>query len=349
MDTFSPEKIFFHYEKIKRYLKTGDIFSPMFLDIDISGYCNNKCYFCNAIASHNRIFLTLKQVDKIIFDIKSIDKNISAVCLAGGGEPTLNPEFIQISEMISNKYNMKKMLNTNGLKLESIYKDLYDFTSVGISIDSYDVDSYIKTRKYPKDGHFKVIKGIEKLCSIKYNNNIKDITAKVLITKFNYNKLYKLCCTLKNIGIDNIYIRPPLLFDFNTSIGGFYLCNKELQVLNKQLEECSRLSDKYCKVKCMNNTTKYDFTTPLLDFNICIACMLSLTFSTDGFVYLCVQKNNEFKLCRHEDIREFFNSKKHRDMIKNINPKECKSCFRNKLNKYIQEFILEDKANRDFL
>jgi len=357
MNTFSPEKIFFHYEKIRRYLKTGEIFPPMFLDIDISGYCNNKCYFCNAVSSHNKVNLTLEQVDNIIFNMKNINTNINAVCLSGGGEPTLNTEFIQISELISNKYKMKKMLNTNGLMLEKLYNDLYDFTSIGISIDSYD-DSYMITRRYPEEGHIKVINGIEKLCKVKSKNNIKDVTAKVLITKFNYNALYDISLILKDTGVDNIYIRPANLYGIrNVDNFGFinnedyFLDKKELHVLNKQLKECSRLSDKYCKVICVNNTTKYDFTTPLLEFKTCIACMVSLTFSTDGYVYTCInqRQNDNFKLCKHSEIKEYFNSEKHKSMIKNINPKECKSCFRNKLNKYIQEFILEDKANIDFL
>ena len=351
LNTFSQEKVLRYYTEIQNYLKTGNIIKPAVVDIDLSGYCMANCYFCNASRVHNKKFLSLQDVSIITTQLNAM--NLKNLCIAGGGEPLANPDFIKIQDHF-NENNFKRLLTTNGVLLKKLVHELYNYVSIGVSIDYINRETYCKTRGY--DYFDDVIEGLTKLNKYKKNNKIKDTTAKVLITKYNYNILYKIANFVKSIGFDNLYLRPVGLHNIYSSNGNikdltnYKLTNDETKIAKDELCRITELQDNSFFVH-YSNQFKDDITTPKYEFKKCIATMFCTVFSTDGYVYLCMDNrgNPFFRLCKHEEYSSAFNSKKHKDIIENIKIEKCPRCIKNTTNKIIEKYIINDEINIDFI
>lgn len=349
---FSPEKVIFHKDVIQNFLNTNKINRIPFVDIDISGVCNCNCFFCNGKRVHNNKFLTLENVKNIVESVQVYDCN--SVCLAGGGEPMLNPQFIEIDEYLSSA-NIEKLLNTNGILLESLVDNMYNYKSIGVSFEATNVQMYKLIRK---NGDFwKVLGGLNKLNSIKKQHNIRDTTLKVLITKFNYNSIYDLVWMAKNVGMDNVYLRPAGLVNIHNydnsikNLSEYYLSESEVNICLEQIQKSKHLEDDDFHIH-FSNQFKSDLTTPKYEFDKCLACLLSLTFCTDGYVYLCIEHrgNAKYRLCRHDELHKVFNSSEHINLINSIDfKKDCPRCARNGINRIIQNCMLTDSCNINFL
>lgn len=350
LTTFSPEKVLYRYQDIVNFLNTGEIFTPTSIDIDVSGVCNNSCYFCNAKRSHNNKFLSLKQLEIIIGQARKL--GISHCCIAGGGEPFCNPYYSSIDEYL-NKQGFNKLLTTNGYLLSKVIDTIYNYDSIGVSFDCLTNDDYIYTRK--NSDYDELLKGIERLHKHKKEHDIRDTTCKTLITKFNYNKLYGIAKYAKDIGFNAIYIRPAGLHNIKDKnkvldLSDYKLTKVEVHVANKEIEKALELKDKTFNV-FYSNPFYEDITTPKYEFKNCIACMLNLTFCTDGYIYLCMEQrgNPRFRLCKHQDWLKYWNSNFHKEKILNITYEDCPRCAKNEINKIIEEGIINNKYNRYYI
>ena len=100
---FNPQgKILVHYEKVKKYFKTGTV-DPITIEIDPSNACNHSCPFCISGHLHlskfkgteffNRQMMNKRVLMKLVKDLSNT--NIKSISWTGGGEPTMNPNLKQ--------------------------------------------------------------------------------------------------------------------------------------------------------------------------------------------------------------------------------------------------------------
>jgi organic radical activating enzyme len=96
------------------------------LELNISNICNLKCPFCPQSFGFNPStkFMDIEVIKKVSEQLNNVlnDKFKGFVCLAGFGEPTLHPQFMDILKLLK---DFKVQLVTNG----SYNSDLWEYIS----------------------------------------------------------------------------------------------------------------------------------------------------------------------------------------------------------------------------
>ena len=89
------------------------------IDLDLTGLCNRRCTFCprvdDSYPNENK-HMSFAVIEEVMKQLRSI-KYKSWIELAGRGESTLHPQFLQIVDMLS-KDAWKLRLTTNGYKIK---------------------------------------------------------------------------------------------------------------------------------------------------------------------------------------------------------------------------------------
>ena len=153
--TSTGDKILYHPEVIK-YLRAKQN-KPIVLSMMPTEVCNLKCNFCSVAqrGTEGKLYpdLIMEQIKFVVETL--IEKNLKAVIISGGGEPTLYP---QINELIDYLYvrNLEIGLITNGVFLkEKVAKKSLDRLSwVRVSINSLDYLDDIELPEFGKGTTF---------------------------------------------------------------------------------------------------------------------------------------------------------------------------------------------------
>ena len=117
---------------------------PSDLNLYVTSKCNFKCWFCR------RQFIETEEMPDmgpfLIEKVMSKFPTIKSACLAGFGEPFLNPHLPKIAQAL-NEYGIKPSIITNGSLLEERAKelDLVDLSFISVSLNESDAKAYERT------------------------------------------------------------------------------------------------------------------------------------------------------------------------------------------------------------
>jgi len=147
--TSTGNKILHHPEVIK-YLKAKQN-RAVVLHIMPTEVCNLNCIFCSVAkrGKEGNLYpdLTMEQIKFVVETL--VERNLKAVILSGGGEPTLYPQINELIEYLRVR-NLEVGLITNGVPLKNITKKNLDKLSwVRVSINTID---YIDDFELPEFG-----------------------------------------------------------------------------------------------------------------------------------------------------------------------------------------------------
>lgn len=110
----------------------------MICQIEITTYCNAKCFYCpNEFLEHRHISFTL------FTEIIDLLPTQSDLLLQGTGEPLLHPQFWEMVEYAKQKNHSISVITNGTIALEN--RQLQMLKSVGISIDTLCVDTAKKS------------------------------------------------------------------------------------------------------------------------------------------------------------------------------------------------------------
>jgi len=141
-------KLILHFDKLHQYLSTGDVSSPIFMEVGLTNKCNMSCFWC--ITENGRDNKAGAQID--IAALKKFLNEFSAeggkaVTYAGQGEPTFYPHFKE-AVLSAKEADLQLGMMTNG-----VYKKSYNsligesFEWIRISLDTLDEVSYKEWKK----------------------------------------------------------------------------------------------------------------------------------------------------------------------------------------------------------
>ena len=336
-----------HYKKVVAWMEgKGELPPPVECSLDPIMQCNNNCYYCNSqrylrtnpLAVHP---LTYPEMHDLITYLA--EWGVQGVCFGGGGESMLNDSS---SDMMSlaNRRGMQTAVVTNGSMLwdASRVYNLLNCRWVGISLDAGDAETYKQIRRV--DMFDKVVRGIERLVDAKRLEHSKvDIAIKVLVLPENYDKLYDICLLAKSLGVNDFHIRPVDLERKDFEV--IQRLNLDIPLIHEQFRMCHEIEDGSFHVYTVMH--KYDEQFHVKhDFNKCLASPLVLQCCTDGNAYVCVDHRLEerFKLGSWKNIKEWWGSDRHRELVKGIRPhEECARCTWCEYQKQIKDTVIEDK------
>lgn len=166
--------------------------------LDTTNYCNARCVFCFNEWSPKRSNLTKGLFVKAIKVMPIVeDERFYFSCLY---EPTLNPDFIDLLEMIPPKFRKKVFLTTNLVKYipdEIIHRIAkVNINHINISLETFDSELYNKLTGTQNSHFFDNLERIVKI--FKEYKMPPDIRFTTMILEDNFDELISLAKTARN-------------------------------------------------------------------------------------------------------------------------------------------------------
>lgn len=353
---------------------------PALVTIDPINVCDLKCTWCNAhsILTQNKRKIdeeTLIKIAKFLPEFKgSWYWGVEAVCIAGGGEPLLNPatsKFIDTAYEYSQKvrHDEEKLeigVVTNGLNINKHLNSLVNCTWVGVSVDSGTPETFKRLKG--RDGFKKVIKNIESLTNYA-NQRVNPlvmpgqgpgVSYKYLLYPDNVSDVYEAAKIAKKIGCKNLHIRPfGTPWDQIGKKSSKEFSYGDIELFKEQILKARELEDETFRVFGVTHKFDGDFRKSN-EFSQCYAIFQTGVFmpptSNSGkFNFgLCCDRRGDSKLTLYDlkdckEVESFWGGEKHWEMFDNIKPSACPRCTYQPHNKQFAGVLKKDNLTYKFI
>ena len=340
----------------------GEFLPPIVADTDPVNKCNFDCIWCNAYdyMMDKRSSLPEEHLIKLADFYK--EWGIKSTCIAGGGEPLLNPGINNFLKRLK-KNNIEAGIITNGSLMDRNFIAGHIEIAAntcrwyGISMDAGTSETYVKVKGIKNDLLFNdVIKNIEKLTKAVANNKDStcDVAYKYLLHPLNALEILKAAKLAKSIGIKDFHLRPVGWENVVKTEGkeqiSFYDLKKQI---NEQIEQALELEDENFNFYGVRHKFNPSFERKVT-FEKCRAIPLIATFGADGKVHLCfdMRGRKDLILCSHypdpHEILRVWGSDFHKKMIASIDPKTCPRCTFIKYNEIVENVFMKDGMCKNF-
>lgn len=348
----------------------GELPAPTTVSIDPANICNLKCLGCNAEflmqRNHNSLSRdTLKEIADFLPTWGKAPYRVKSVCEGGGGESLLNPytgEFIQ--RLKDN--GIKSGVVTNGTHIDKHLEALCDCEWVGVSVDAGNAISYNHVKGANK--FYQVLHNIENLTQTSKDGysilNLPGrghgVSYKYLLRPETIDEVYRAAKIAKDIGCRSMHIRPIApSWDKVKEITNIF--NKDdLNKFKYQIEKARELEDKDFNIYGITHKFDGNFN-PSNNFNDCHAIYMTAiimppTDKSKGkfdFGLCCDRRGDDLLTKRNmtsvEQIRDYWGSKEHKDLINKINVSKCGRCTFSPHNKIYENVIEVNNMTPDFI
>lgn len=380
---FNSHKLLTHVQTWNLIRRGKPVPRPILVTVDPTNVCNLKCEWCNAE------FLRMKNKNSISKDAllriadflprwgindRYFETGVQAICVAGGGEPLLNPatgDFI--NRVIKNKIEVGVV--SNGVHIDKNLSPLSKCTWVGVSVDAATKKTYNKLKDFSptSDSFTRVISNIEKLVKYSKKNKTKlgmkhpayGVSYKYLLHRDNIKEVYKATKLAKEIGCKNIHFRPAgTTWDKLGTEREIKFTKADVAEFNKQIAKAMKLDDENFNVFGITHKFSSQFEINN-DFAKCYSIFMTAVIGPpdgdtppkDSFtVSLCCDRRGDKKLNLAtnlqdpEKINKLWGSKKHWKIHDSIRvKKDCPRCTYQPHNQIYEQVILNDSMTHKFI
>ena len=351
LNPFDGMKVLYH-EAYWSSISLGNIPPPILVTLDPINRCNLRCVWCNSeeMISHNGELYSEEQIKALPPALKAW--GVRAVCIAGGGEPTIHP---LLSDLIFDlvDHDIEVGVVTNGTRLLDHNEALSRCRWVGVSVDAGSKETYHAQKGL--DRFDKVIRNISELRKM---YPALEITYKFLIHPKNILEIPRAAQIADEIGCTYFHARPAGVTweDIRKNPETrtlFSLPEVELGVrlLNAVAENTWPKG-----LKVVNTPGKFTDHTWAIDhgFALCHAVGMTCAIMPNGVVGLCCDRRGDprVELCHWEKPEDFirvWGSDEHLKILKSIKMAECPRCTYAPHNKLFEAFVIRDDTCVDFL
>ena len=356
---FNSMKALVHADHFEGILNKK-VLPPIVINFDLTNKCNYNCRFCMFSKNRERADCSSQNFrnneELPIGYAKTLPKlwkewGVKAVCLAGGGEPSLHPDFLNfIKECGKNKLDLGVVTNGFNIK-EDTYKIICENCRfIGFSMDAGRDADYENTKGVKKDYFNVVINNIKGLANYKKKTKSKvQIGYKFLLDEMNYLSIYEAARIASKIGINHFQFRPAI----NPNNEFF---KKHEEIIWEQINDAQKeFENEDFKVFGVRHKFNPDFSKKH-NFSKCRANMLTSTWCADGKVYMCTDsRGNKWSyLCDHypnpKKVIKYWGSKEHWNKVNKINfNKNCDRCTLSPYNEYFENIFLNDYMDKNLI
>ena len=150
---FNSFKLMAHVYRWEKIVRGNPIPQPVLVTVDPVNACDLNCIWCNSayvLGARTGIMSKklLLDVARFLSEWKSAPDwhgGVEAVCIAGGGEPLLNPS---IGDFINSlvKHGIGVGIVTNGTSIDKFIEPLSKCTWVGVSVDAGSGETFKKLK-----------------------------------------------------------------------------------------------------------------------------------------------------------------------------------------------------------
>ena len=166
--------------------------------------CNFKCACCSRTILGVKGFKDMKL--EMVKRLVSAYPAIKGFCVAGLGEPTLCPDFVEILDYLSANGKYVGLI-TNGTDIEKIMALKYEPCSISISLYGYDSETYHTHTGVPA-AFDRVIKNYHAL-----KGRFKNVGFSYIVNTGNYMDLEKILLFLDGLKPDFLNLHNHLAYD----------------------------------------------------------------------------------------------------------------------------------------
>ena len=245
--------------------------TPVTADVFLTNFCNNRCRYC-AYGRWEELKRTpryMRAFDFKIYLSRLKELGVKGVILTGGGEPTVNPDFMQIAAHLEAE-GMPYGINTNFNELMLI-KPVY----LKVSLDGATREEYKAVRGV--DALDKVLSNIQDYCRWKKGNGVKTkvglqcvVGSREAAVRF-YN-------TYNRLDVDYMVFRPI------ESTAGTYWKESPREII-KTLKEMEKADSRV--------VVNYKWEELHTGFGSCVANAMQIAIDERGRVMYCCHKPYE--------------------------------------------------------
>ena len=224
---FNSHKLLSHVWRWKEIKRGRPMPAPVLVTVDPTNRCNLNCVWCNAKfirqQRHNSLSATaLTRIAEFLpqwgRDFDGGHYGVEAVCVAGGGEPLLNPATAEFVDRLA-RNGIQVGLVTNGTRIRDFVDPLSQCTWVGVSMDAASSQTFNQLKGLPasSDAFERTIENIAVLADYSRRHFAPlgkvhpayGVSFKYLIyNRENIAEIYEAARLAKEIGCKNIHFRP---------------------------------------------------------------------------------------------------------------------------------------------
>lgn len=276
---YSKLKLLLNNEKVNSILDVGrgnkesDEQFPISVELHLTDCCNLKCEWCtDKELRNNKATLEINLVKNLL---REFGEHGTGVTLEGGGEPTLYPQFGEVTA-IGERFGVDMGLISNGTV--DISDCVEKLKWIRISLDSSTREEYIGEKGV--DCFERILKNLEKISAAR-NPQKTFVGVGYVLTTRNQGNLLGLIKELDAMGVDYIYLRPV------EEAGNITPTLESLLDLRKHLAELTAKT----RIRYM-----LTITDRVIDRNAglpCIAHSLTSIIHANGEVALCEKRRQD--------------------------------------------------------
>ena len=380
---FNSYKLLAHVETW-RHIKRGKALpAPILITVDPTNVCNLNCVWCNAEFVRERKTSLSKNALLRIADFlpqwsegNPYGKNgVQAICVAGGGEPLLNPHTGSfIDRVVDNGIEVGVV--TNGTLIDKNVDSLSHSTWVGVSVDAGTSETFnrLKLNGAEDNKMFnRVIENIAILVDYARSHNNKlgwmhpayGVSYKYLLYKDNIGEIYEAARLAKKIGCKNIHFRPAgTTWDKIGTEREILFSKEDIELFKEQIARAMELDDGSFGVYGITHKFNNQFERANY-FVRCHAVFMTAVIEPpagkdapdDSFVVgLCCDRRGDPKLelvrniTDPDEIQKLWGSDKHWKIHDKIQADvECPRCTYQPHNEIYEQVILCDSMTHKFI
>jgi len=379
---FNSYKLLAHVETWKHIKRSKLIPAPILITVDPTNFCNLDCVWCNAqfVRKERRSSLSREALFKIADFLPRWGQGnphgyagVQAICVAGGGEPLLNPatgDFID--RVVANGVEVGVV--TNGTLIDKYTDSLSQATWVGVSVDAATRNTFEKLKRPLIANTFeRIIENIAILADYAKSHNTKlglphpayGVSYKYLLYKDNIGEIYEAAKLAKEIGCKNIHFRPAgTTWDKIGTEEEIIFTREEVVLFTEQIAKALELDDENFGVYGV--THKFNSQFERANYFIkCHAIFMTAVIGPpvgkdaprDSFVVgLCCDRRGDTKLELAQnitdvaEIRKLWGGHRHWKIHDRIRADvECPRCTYQPHNEIYEQVILNDSMTHKFI
>ena len=328
---FNPTKVLLHKEKIDKILN-GEIPSPVSCEIDPSDYCNDDCVWCMFKGKHHRKNLSREVLMQTIEELA--DEKVKSITFTGGGEPLMNPYTPEAIELAVKK-GVEVGLVTNGGRLNNIY----GLKFLRVSIDAGKDETYYKLHRPKNKNKKELTKILKSTEEFKKRNPQTVVGLAYLIDERNVDEIGEF---ISRAGFADYVQFRPVLKNPPVQESTLIRAKEWLKYIKKYERDNFKI---YGVMHRFDEINRIEH-----NFEKCLATPLLGIVQANGDLAICCQQRYKMIIGNLYEKRffEIWGSEKHKQIIKQINPKKCPVCRYIPYNEAIEAYQ-KDKFHYNFL
>lgn len=381
---FNSYKLLSHVHRWRQIKRGKAIPPPVLITVDPTNACNFGCAWCNAsfVRTHRKGALSEKTLLEIADFLPRWSEGcdiwkpgVEAICVAGGGEPLLNPATAPfIDRVIGN--GVEVGIVTNGSLIYPVIDTLSNCTWVGVSMDAGSSETFNRLKALPPEKNYfsDIIDNIVTLVdySRRHNNRLGakhpayGVSYKYLLYKDNIGEIYEAAKLAKEIGCKNIHFRPAgtTWDNVGNATNTIQFTPEEIKLFNEQIGKALELDDDTFNVYGVTHKFNSQFEVAN-HFLKCYAVFMTAVIMPpagkgaveDSFTLaLCCDRRGDQRLelgsnrTDVNDVNQLWGSEDHWKIHDRIKIRgECPRCTYQPHNEIYEQVILNDSMTYKFI